>query len=191
MVKVLWYVGEGIDSNSVRPIPIGEVRDVFKILLSLDGLEELEQGSFCGVSPDDIIDERILLEDRFMIISGRKPTEDDRDLRMKVLDDFSYGQCSLDMGHPMEINTKGNRFFLEDEPFNVEPLILEHFQGDVDNSYFHTVPLQIFREAGKPDRIHFKDGSGGDDITDRAMDPGFLSEVVEGWGMKQDKVNGH
>jgi hypothetical protein len=46
--------------------------------------------------------------------------------------------------------------------------------------------FQIFREAGKSNRIHFKDGSGRNHVTDRTMDSRELPEIVKGWRMEKD-----
>ena len=70
------------------------------------------------------------------------------------------------------------------------PSILEHLQGHIDDPDLEAVALQIFREAGKSDGIHLKDGGGGDDVADRAMDPGTFSEVVKGRRMEKDQVKG-
>jgi hypothetical protein len=144
VIKVLWNVGKGVGLNSIGSIPIGEVGNILEIFLLLDSLQELEQGAFGGVSPDHKIDEGILVEDCLMVIGGREPAQDDRDFWMKALNDLCYCQGSLDMGHPVEIDAKGERLFLEDESFDIEPLILKHLQGDIDNPYLHAMPLQIF-----------------------------------------------
>ena len=124
-----------------------------------------------------------------MIVSGRKPAEDDRDIGMKPFDNFCEGQCSLDMGHPMEIDPEGHGLIFLDEPLHIEFLILEHLHGHIDDPDLETVAFEKFRQAGKPDGIHFKDGRGRNDITDGAVNPGPLSEVVKGGGMEKDEID--
>jgi hypothetical protein len=49
--------------------------------------------------------------------------------------------------------------------------------------------LQVFREARKTNRIHFKDRSGGDHIADRTMDSWELPEIVKAGRVKEDQIN--
>ena len=86
----------------------------------------------------------------------------------------------------MKIDAKGYGLIFLNESFDIELLILKHLQGDINNPYLEAVAFQIFREAGKSNGIHFKDGSGGNDIADRAMDPRALPEVIEGRRMEKD-----
>ena len=126
-----------------------------------------------------------------MVIGGREPAQDDRDVGMKPFDDLRKGQGALDMGHPVKIDPKGHGLMFFDEFFDIESFILEHLHGDIDDPDLEAVALQIFRETGKPNGIHFKDGRGGDDVADRTMDPREFSEVVKGWRMKKDEVSRH
>jgi len=186
IIEVLWDVGKGIDPNSVSSVSVGEVRNILKICLAFDCLKKLEQGLLCGISPHDKIDKGILMEDLLVIIGGREATQNDWSLRMEALDHLGQGQRSLNMSHPMKIDPEDRRFVFLNESLYVEFLVLKHLDGDIDNSYSETMALQIFGEAGEPDRVHFKNRSGGNDIADRAMNPRPLPEVIEGWGMEKD-----
>jgi hypothetical protein len=46
--------------------------------------------------------------------------------------------------------------------------------------------LEVFREAGKTNGIHFKDRSGGNDIADRTMDSWEFPEIVEAGRVEKD-----
>ena len=63
---------------------------------------------------------------------------------MKPFNDLGKGQCSLDMGHPMEIDSEGHGVILFDEPLHIKFLILEHLHGYIDDPDFEPMPLQIF-----------------------------------------------
>jgi len=93
------------------------------------------------------------------------------------------------MGHPVEIDPEGHGIIFSDEPLHVELFILEHLHGHIDDPHLETVTLQVFGEAGKPDGIHLKDRRRRDDIADRTMDSGPLSEVVKGRGMQEDEID--
>ena len=91
-----------------------------------------------------------------MIVSRREPAQDDGDVGVEPFDHFREGQCSLDMSHPMEIDPESHGLIFLDEPFHIKFLILQHLHGDIDDPDLETVALQIFRKAGKPDGVHFK-----------------------------------
>ena len=92
IIEIFWNVGKWIDANSILPVSIGEIGNILKISVFLDPLEELEEGFFRGIPPEDKIDERILTDDLLMIISGREPSQDDRDIGVHSFDEFSHGQ---------------------------------------------------------------------------------------------------
>ncbi len=125
-----------------------------------------------------------------MVISCREPSQEDRGLRMNPFNDLGDGERSLDMGHPVKIESEGNGVLPSDEFFDIESFVLEHLQGNVDDSYPEAVALQVFREAGKSDGIHLKDRSRRDHVADRAVDSDSLPEVVNGRRMKEDEVKG-
>jgi len=86
----------------------------------------------------------------------------------------------------VEIEAKGKGPILADELLHIEPLALEHLQGDIDDPDLQAMPFEIFREAGKADGIHLKDRGGRHHIADGAVNSGPLSEIViSGW-MKKD-----
>ena len=47
-----------------------------------------------------------------MVIGGSKPAQDDRYFWMKALNDLCYCQSPLHMGHPVEIDAKGERLLV-------------------------------------------------------------------------------
>ena len=108
---------------------------------------------------------------------------------MKPFDYLCKSQGSLDMSHPVKVDPEDHGLIFQDEPLHVELLILEHLHGDIDDPHFEAVALQIFGEADKPDGIHLEDWRRGDDIADRTMDSGPLSEVVKGRGMQKDEID--
>jgi len=46
---------------------------------------------------------------------------------MVAFDDFGEGQGTLHMGHPVEIETKGDRPKFSDQLFDVATFIIKHF----------------------------------------------------------------
>src|SRR4030067_1747445 len=109
---------------------------------------------------------------------------------MNPFNDLGDTECSMDMGHPMEIEAKGNRMLSADELLHLESFILKHLQRNVDDSYLEAMALQILRKTGKSDGIHLKDGCGRDDVADGTMDSDSFPEVVNRRGMKEDKIEG-
>jgi len=87
------------------------------------------------------------------------------------------------VGHPVKIYPEGPWMQGSDEPLNIEPLLLEHLQGDVDDPHPEALSLQVFRDAGKTNGIHLKDRGGGDYIANGAQLNGTPSKIVYGWWM--------
>ena len=63
-------MGQGIDLDLVPFIPPSEIGNVFDAPIFLQGLKELEQRLLRRIAPHYEIDEGIVSQDLFMIVSG-------------------------------------------------------------------------------------------------------------------------
>jgi hypothetical protein len=60
-----------------------------------------------------------------------------------AFDNFSEGQGTLNVGHPMEVEAEGSGLLFQKKAFDIEPFILKHFKPEIDNPDPKAMPLQI------------------------------------------------
>ncbi len=92
------------------------------------------------------------------------------------------------MGKPVKVYTESPGMKPGDEFFGIEFFLLEHPQGQIDDSNPDPIPLQVLNDRGKAYRIHLKNRGGRNQIADRPEKDGNLAKIIDRRSMQENQV---
>jgi hypothetical protein len=151
------------------------------------GKDELPQWLFCGIAPHHEIHLRVTNQ-LLVKIRGGVAAEDDGSMGMVFFAEGGNLQGALGMGKPVEVDAEGFRMEPGDELFGIEIFFFEHPQGQIDDAYMDSIPLQMLGDGGEAHRVHLENGRGRDEVTDGPEEDRELTEIINRRSVQEDQI---
>jgi hypothetical protein len=107
---------------------------------------------------------------------------------MILLAYFGDLNTSMGMWEPVEVNSERLWPQLSNMPLHIVSRVLQHSESQVDDANRKAMPRKIFRDGGEPERVHFKYGSGGDDIANGPEHDWPFAKIIDARRMEQNQI---
>ncbi len=165
----------------------GEVRNLLEGFLLPPSRHQLAEGLFRRIAPDHEIHLGIT-DQLFVEVGSRISPENDRNPGVVFLTKGGHLHRTVGMREPVEVDTEHARVEFGNHPLRIEILILQHPEGQVDDSHPDSVPLQVLGNGREPHRVHLKDGSRRNQVADGPEKDGKLPKIIHRRGVKKDQI---